>query len=207
MNDDVEDSLKSLAQIYEPDERQKMFVGTLRDRHRMLSDIKLNDSVPRDVRQLFETAKNASLYLWFVYRFNQVAEMVGFTSLEAALLKKCEIEKVGDYAKRSPGLKRLLNIAVKKEWLTEEGFDDRYNIARMRVEFRNEIKSMDAGVVEIPEPAEQEIIKEMKEMRLLPGMCEAGPKLRNDLVHGRVYLSLHSISTLNATAQLINQLF
>lgn len=62
------------------------------DYHEALSKIVLNDTVPARSRELFETAKNLSLYSWFVYRFHPIAELTGWLALENALLEKAKRE-------------------------------------------------------------------------------------------------------------------
>jgi len=81
----IDDPLKSLVEVMHPDPRRSNIVGTLQDEHDDLASIRLNDGVPLVVAQLFETAKNVSLYSWFVYRFHPVSELVAFSALELAL--------------------------------------------------------------------------------------------------------------------------
>lgn len=50
-----------------------------------MSELTLHSGVPVAVLQTFETAKNVSLYSWFVYRFHRVAELVVYSALEFAL--------------------------------------------------------------------------------------------------------------------------
>ncbi len=89
---ELQDPLKPLDRIYEPDERQISFTASLEDRHAALEEITLSDAAPLDVRQLFETAKNLSLYSWFVYRFHQVSELISFSALEMALRERYLLE-------------------------------------------------------------------------------------------------------------------
>jgi len=58
MAEDVEDPLKALSEVYEPDSRQAHFVGHFADNYAVLSRMALHVQVPKNVRQLFETAKN-----------------------------------------------------------------------------------------------------------------------------------------------------
>ena len=81
----IDDPLKALEEILKPDPRRPHLVGTLAEEHADLATISLNDAVPVIVAQLFETAKNVSLYSWFVYRFHPVSESVAFSALELAL--------------------------------------------------------------------------------------------------------------------------
>ena len=81
----IDDPLKPLAEICHPDERRANIVGTLPAEYMDLASMRLNDGIPEIAAQLFETAKNVSLYSWFVYRFHPVAESVAFSALELAL--------------------------------------------------------------------------------------------------------------------------
>ena len=115
----IDDPLKSLAEICQPDPRRTNIIGSLAAEHEDLASIELNDNVPQVAAQLFETAKNVSLYSWFVYRFHPVAESVGFSALELAL----NLRKTGatvlppDF--RSSGLSKLLREAIDTGLLRE----------------------------------------------------------------------------------------
>lgn len=88
----IDDPLKALEEILKPDPRRPHLVGTLAEEHADLATISLNDAVPVIVAQLFETAKNVSLYSWFVYRFHPVSESVAFSEVHkesSANLTRC----------------------------------------------------------------------------------------------------------------------
>jgi hypothetical protein len=104
MSDEIEDPMKALSEIYKPDVRQANLVGDLSDIHAVLSQMVLHEEVPPNVRQLFETAKNVSLYSWFVYRFHQVAELVAFSALELALKERAGRAEFTPHTARIPGL-------------------------------------------------------------------------------------------------------
>ena len=188
----LQDPLKPLDQIYEPDERQVSFVATLDERHEALNEIVLNDSVPLDVRQLFETAKNLSLYSWFVYRFHQVAELMSFTALEMALRERYLAENPIDPKsnKKPPALYRLLQHAKMNEWITNEGFPGLYETARYNA---RHIKMIEKSVIhdfekepEMPvdEPNEQEIQDALEELDMVEAIASNAHDIRNDLAHG-----------------------
>ena len=119
-----QEQLKPLEQIFEPDERQKAFSRTLQDRHESLSQIILNDNVPLNVKELFETAKNLSLYSWFVYRFHQAAELISFSALEMALRERYlgENPPQNNSNKRPPSLGKLMQHAKNQGWIINENF-------------------------------------------------------------------------------------
>ena len=84
----VDDPLRPLGDVTEPDPREASLATSLAGLHANISTLVLHENVPVGVRQLFETAKNARLYTYFVYRFHQVAEMLAYQTLERALREK-----------------------------------------------------------------------------------------------------------------------
>lgn len=137
MSEEVQDPLKELEEIYSPDERQKYFQNALEDIHEELRSIALSDAVPLDVRQLFETSKNISLYSWFVYRFHQVAELVSFSALEMALRGRYINENPIDpkSKERPPTLYQLMQHAKNAGWINNEEFSGMYGLARDHAEY------------------------------------------------------------------------
>ena len=209
--DKVEDPLKPLDEIREPDERSHNFVAGLEDNHAELNDIVLNDAVPLEVRQLFETAKNLSLYSWFVYRFHQVAELVSFTALEMALRER--YQKENPQNEKRLMLRKLLTHAKSQGWIKEENFSGRMGRARHAAEMKkiHELMQSQDGegipVMEIPEPTEAEIQEALKTINMVDSVVKAGPEIRNILGHGSSMLHPNSITTLKINAEVINQLF
>lgn len=204
----IQDPLKPLSELCKPDERQQFFLGDISDGHAELSAIVLHDCVPASTRQMFETAKNLSLYAWFVYRFHPMSELAGWLALENALLEKMTQEglrKPDD--KRSPGLRRLLERAMSDGWLTEERIPGRLAIARARVSERKTFEAIQQENEFVAEPTEDEVRQEAATMQLLPTMCRAAANLRNSMAHGSNRLHPNSRTTLRVTAGLINQLF
>lgn len=202
--------MKTLEEITAPDERQKFFFGNLEDLHAELGEIELHASVPANFRELFETAKNVSLYSWFVYDFHPIAELTGFLALEAALRARA-LRESKTLAKKS--LKQLMQHAVSTGWITEDRITGRREIARARVAQRKAIQAMEESkatrkdAVSVDEPTESEISAEASEMQIIEGICEAAVKLRNSLAHGERMLVPGSHRRLRTTADLINQLF
>jgi len=94
---------------------------TLAELHKRLSDCTLNAAVPEDIQNHFLTARHLALYSWFVYRFEPVAQMQAFASLEFALRKRLGYEAAGE---RGPTLAPLLKEAVKLRLLMDERFRD-----------------------------------------------------------------------------------
>lgn len=114
---ELSDPLKQLSEISQPDERQAFLAQSLEQIHAHLSALILHDRVPGGVRQLFETAKNARLYTYYVYRFHQLAEMTAYLALERALKERWNSEfgglpSIDDEDFDAPGLAELLNMAA-----------------------------------------------------------------------------------------------
>lgn len=189
------DTLKPFEELLEPDSRQKYFAVvnritgesrqiSLRDRYQAIEYIVLSPDVPDEIREHFDTARNLLVYSWFVYRFNQVAELHAFSSLEFALKTKC-----GDTPK---GLKKLLETAVGQGWILDSGF--RY--------YRPvEDDVMPGDEVDRGDPDSKDVQEYCKTL------VETLPFIRNELAHGSRMLHPNGSTTLRIVADIINQLF
>jgi hypothetical protein len=211
----VQDPLKPLDQLYEPDERQNNFVFGLEDMHAELSAIILNDSVPIDVRQLFETAKNLSLYSWFVYRFHQASELIAFSALEMALRERYIFENSiePNENKRPPTLYNLLQHANNKKWISNEKFPSLYARAKCLAEHKKTINLIQTHdfekepSVRREEPSEEDVQLALAELDMVEAITSSAHKVRNNLAHGSRTLHPNSISTLITTSEVINQIY
>lgn len=205
----VEDPLKALSEIGRPDVRRANIVGTLSQEHDDLANIQLNDGVPDIAAQLFETAKNVSLYSWFVYRFHPVAESVAFAALELALnLRKSGLSLLPpDF--RSPGLLKLLREAIDNGVLFDTGFSSRPAFAAQAARFAIIAQHVSEGRdgTAIPEQSEQGIALAASQVSLTRHLMELWPQIRNTLAHGSPRLTPNSRQTLRLVAEAINQLF
>lgn len=211
---EVEDRLKSFDKIYEADERHDNSVYTLDDVHAELSKIVLNDSVSIDVRQLFETAKNISLYSWFVYRFHQASELIVFSALEMALRERYAIENPDVPSKKYPfGLYHLLQHAKSEGWITNEGFPSLYERAKTFAKDKKRIEIImthdfeKEPSVAIEEPSMDEIEEALSEIDMVGAITNNANTIRNSLAHGSRTLHPNSVSTLFTTSEVINQIF
>ena len=192
-------------------------MGSLAERHAALAAIALHCGVPKTVRQLFETAKNVSLYSWYVYPFNQVSELTAFAALEMALREKFESEGPQSLArKRTPMLRELLRLAHQRRWLRDEGFEMLPALAARRVRDRDITEAImkqreSSGVESIAfseeEPSETEVQAEIQQMRFVENLWKTVPDVRNLLAHGSTVLHPNSLHTLHVVSQAINQLF
>lgn len=93
------EQLKRLEDICQPDARYAnrvdldlttgtataMTAGSI---YSLVEPIRLNTTVPEDVRSHFEVARNLAIYSWFVYSFHEVAVMQAMASLEMAARSK-----------------------------------------------------------------------------------------------------------------------
>ncbi len=208
--EEIQDPLKPLEEICLPDERQKNFVATIDDNHAALSELNLTAEVPIDVRQLFETAKNLSLYSWFAYRFHQVAELVGYSALEMALREKYKLENP---KKKPPMLAGLLKHAQEQKWVENEDFPDLEYLAHHNARQKKIYETIQSGVLEeqeevpVEEPTKEEVQQALNSIDRFSGVANSAAKLRNDLAHGSNTLHPNSISTLTTTAHVINAIF
>lgn len=171
------ESLKSLQEVMEPDERNTYFVVTdysartrkmtLEDIYEGVSAISLSESVPEDIRTHFAQAQNLAIYSWFYYPFNVTAQFMGFVSVEFAL--KSRLGKRDSF-------KNLIQKAVKAGLIKDAGFA----IAHHR------------------EDSSQSYVETL---------IEVMPNLRNKLAHGSNMLHNNAVASLRICADFINQLF
>src|SRR5438309_3090633 len=86
----------------------------LSDHYAEILSCSLNASVPENISQQFETARNVYLYAWFVYRFYPIAEHQSLACLELALRDRLKDDictaKSGSQHRR-PMLRTLLKYA------------------------------------------------------------------------------------------------
>ncbi|HBX37875.1 MAG TPA: hypothetical protein DEG76_11540 [Pseudohongiella sp.] len=211
----VQDPLRAIDKVFQADKRYADSQISVEDVHRALAPIVLSDSVPTPVRQLFETAKNVSLYAWFVYRFHQVSEMVAYSALEMAL-KSRYLEKNPDCDPKSTprGLKKLLKYAQTEKWIENSKFSFGRALARRRILDRQRDEIIQSGIlkspgdsIEMTEPAEADIDVELHKIDIVAGIVERQANIRNDLAHGSTRLDHSSVSRLSKVAEIINQVY
>jgi len=161
------------------------------------------------VAQLFETAKNVSLYSWFVYRFHPVSESVAFAALELALnLRKTGLSLLPDDY-RSPGLSNLLREAVKNGWIRDQEFPSRSAYAQQAAHLAVIAKIIEAGTpsVSLRDVLPGGMDQGLETVSLTKHILALWPNVRNSLAHGSPRLAPTSRRTLRLVAEAINQLF
>ncbi|MAX55481.1 MAG: hypothetical protein CL537_08230 [Alcanivoracaceae bacterium] len=205
-----EDRLKTLDQVLISDPRNSHI--PLGDWHGYIDSILLNEKVPRNVKQLFENAKNVALYSLFAYRLHQASEAVAYTALEKALIEKYEIEKEGITDKKPRNLQGYMDLALKYGWVTDEGYTSSWSLAESRVRDRMVFEMIQKGLVTkegvpSPVPTEEQVRQELRDMEVARSRLHAGRHVRNHLAHGDGGLSDSSVGTLALVAEEINQLF
>ena len=182
--------LKSLHEVMEQDKRNEYFVVmnpetgegrpfTLEYLHNRIQAIQLIEAVPNGVREQFDIVLNLLLYSWFVYDFSTSALMMANATVEMALNLKCE-EETGHKSRRRPGLKKLLQQAVKSGWIVDGDFSH-----------LDENKYIPNGT---------------KYCKSLPDIL---PSLRNSLAHGSSFLSppMAVVGMVDISAHVINAIF
>ncbi|MBP0607721.1 MULTISPECIES: hypothetical protein [Burkholderia] len=180
-----------------------------------VASFNLSARVPRSVRVHFETAKNLYVYAWFVYRFYPVAEQQVLTSLEFALRERLGIQmkqSSGEEAKRTRGLRNLLEEARKRELVSNARFSWNEERARQRARQRAEFQQIEemhrlglttvevdySNVEPLPEDFDQDWIGTF---------INTLPRIRNTYAHGSGTLHNAVLHTFEIVSELINQLF
>lgn len=206
---DAIDTLKDLNELTKSDPRNRAFLKTIEERHAYLSSITLKETVPIEVRQLFETAKNLSLYSWFVYRFHQTSEMIALSSTELALKIRFKLEHPNGCNRIT--FNDLIIHAKNNNWVAKDKFSKLYRRAVTIAEQNKDSEAVfflhetntDECVLE--DPTKDEINSALEELDL--NFLLSVPKMRNDLAHGSKTLSPSSASTLQLLSEIINQVY
>jgi len=99
---------------------------SLEKRHSAIATVQLSDAVPEQIRIHFETAKNAYLYAWCVYRFHMVAEHYVFSTLELSLRERLnELGLVPTGKGRPRGLADWIRLAARHSLISNGRFGHR----------------------------------------------------------------------------------
>ncbi len=99
-------------------EVRPLYMNDLRE---MVVSIELGPHAPAVIRKQFDTARNAFIYSWFAYELATLAEQQSYATLEMALRYRHQPDAAPNTT-RSPGLDKLLKLAVKEGWLRREDF-------------------------------------------------------------------------------------
>jgi hypothetical protein len=91
------------------------------DFYNPIAKLKLNNSVPTNVRQEFDAACHTFVYCWLSYDLATVAEHYAYAVLEMSL--RIKLKDDFQNAKGIPGLKKLLEKAFEKGLLSEQDYE------------------------------------------------------------------------------------
>lgn len=164
------------------------------DHYRNIEALALSGSVPKELRDHFDTARNLLLYAWFVWEFIPVAELHAYGSVEMALRTKLGYEQDG----HGPALHRLFNEAIRRSLLHDIGFRHFHRRRAKRREFV-ELLAQAVGLEAAPEPPPDPLAYCRVLARWLP-------YFRNRLAHGSRMNMGHGLWTLELCADVISQL-
>jgi hypothetical protein len=120
------EEFKSFDTLLEPDQRWKSFATldtttnlpksyAIEDMYTSIEKIKLNNSVPDDVKSQFNVAKMLGVYAWLYYPFHQIAELKAFSTLEMGL--RTRFPHIKNFS-------RLLSHAVENGFIRDSGFSN-----------------------------------------------------------------------------------
>ena len=208
------DSLRSTAALQLPDPRMADGdpAGSLEKRHSAIAAVRLSDTVPEQIRIHFETAKNAYLYAWCVYRFHMVAEHYVFSALELALRERLSELGLAPTGKGRPrGLGDWIRLAAKHSLITNERFGPGAVMARLRAEDRlsDEMRQKVIGE-NLPEIeyslADAKVLPE-DSLDWIEHYATHMPKIRNLHAHGTDMLYPTVLHSFHAVADFINQCY
>ena len=135
--------LKKVSEVILPDTRFSSIVvhdsdtGAMRtmdvsDHHSAINSIELIAGVSTTVRTVFERARNAFLYAWFVYDLTPLAEAQGYVALEMAL-RETLIGRANQPAPR--GLSEQLEAAYSQGYFDDLAMPDDEVIVDRRAYF------------------------------------------------------------------------
>lgn len=180
---------KSLSETLQPDSRNLSWVSVdmstgeatplvLHHVHAALEAIQLSRKVPAHIYHSFLTARHLALYSWFVYRFEMIAQLQAYATLEYALRDRLGYRDDD----KPPTLRPLLNTAIKQGLLKEPRLRDW--------------------------PGHQDDLgpsyRDGDWLRKLPELIAY---FRNVLAHGSYFLMPDGGRALRLTADIINQLY
>lgn len=122
------EKFKKLNELTEIDSRHIAFAkvtGYLPDLDRVyikLSEVNLGPGVPDDIHSQFNVARNMAIYSYFLYSLAPEIQLKTYTVIEFALRIKAEKEGIKNKNSKPLMLRQLLNHAVNKGWVKDDGF-------------------------------------------------------------------------------------
>lgn len=189
------EQLKPLSEILEPDKRMASFGWMLETDHKRLSDIKLSETIPEDIRNYFETVKNICLYGRFVYAFYGVAESLTYPLLELGLQKRLGTGKHG----RKNSFRILLHRAIESGLIKDDGFS---HARRMR--------EHQAQLQEMWQVEGSPVLAPSERDSYIKTLASVLPNFRNRFAHPSqqaIVLPQEALFSIRFAAEFINQLY
>jgi len=181
--------------------------------HEKISNFKLIDEIPVDVRIKFETAKNLYIYSWFVYRFFNIAEQQAFTCLEFGLREFFKDEIPNEYKNRYGDiyLGKLLKYTVDIEYIKNDDFEihrhKTWLSAKQRYESEKLMEMHEKGLGEIILDESEVQIKPEDHSDYLAILLRNLPYLRNSYAHGSSMLHNNVLSTFQLVSEILNSTY
>lgn len=190
------DKLRTPAEMHLPEMRSSSYSVmeggeyrdiTIDDYYEGLNAISLSKEVPEDIVTSFETAKNVQLYSWNVYRFNTIAEMAAYATLEHALSLKIGEQRA----------LKMRGLRAKFSYARQHKYFDAKNLPYYKILVNRE--------KDLPEEFSGRLLTADE---WLDGLVKSFPRLRNRLMHGSSRIVPFSgLTALQIIGDLINQLF
>jgi len=189
--------MKEFEKLLKPDERWSI-IGrmdrgrfhaiTLREVHNAVAALKVTATLPPEVAEQFELARDLYVHAWYVYDFLAPADLQTLATLELALRRRLAVPPTSF----GPGLKKLLQRALDEGILTEADLA----AAGVPAPFTKADyeKSAVLGVLTAHTSYPERAVK------FLSGF-------RNELGHGNRLLLPSSLTILRAVSVLLSKLF
>lgn len=196
---------RELGLVHEPAPQRRGYVvidpttgttrpRTLADHHRDIDALALPATVPEDLREHFDTARNLLLYAWFVWEFIPVAELHAYGTVEMALRGRLGYELDGN----GPRFSALFRQAIAQGFVVDAGFRHFHRLMAKRQGFAETVSQVTGHHLTPPPPTSPQAYS-LNLARYLP-------RLRNRLAHGTRMLMPHGLRTLELCADAISQL-
>ena len=148
--------------------------------YKKIDSIILNGNVHEDIQSQFNIAKNLFVYSWYVYSFNNIAELKAISTLEFTLRTVLN--------KKRLGLKKLLIYAIENDLIIDSRLHEEEDDF---LDYKYSCK-------------EKENIDLKKQTKYVVNYITSH---RNNLAHGSTTLTIPSPDIFEITADFINQLF
>lgn len=213
-----------LETVMQPDERMLLYVlhdpvtgenrpQEIRDHYESVASLVLDESVPDDIHNLYNIAKNVLLYTWYEYGFFPVAAQQAFTTLEYALRDRLGESAINELKKqRRRGLYAYIEYAIEQGWIRNEDFSawHRAPMLRARDEYLfKKIKEMDEkGLDSIEVDYDEAEVPKTNTVDYLDVLLRTVNKIRNWHAHGEYILHPPSVwHTFEMCADFINAIY